>query len=497
MPGTPLVDENCEIIIRDQNLEDDGELRNIIKFDATLKLNDVSAWQMEMHTEDYLACNLQLGAGIIFRRDSEQILSGPVTLVRHHYLAGLRTTSIYGGDDNYWLKTRVCYPLVSGMIQVDGIYRFTRRISANGLTTTLTKATVIGDKSMEVNDATGFQWGATLGVVYHMGGISGPTVKPEAIDYPKNVIYIDGTFATAYPIGTPVVQTGYWDKFYQTDVIDDPTYRGYDTRIGHAEAVMKELVYFNAGKGACVDKFGQRAIPHLVVAPTYDRGNTVTSNARGEELLAHLQNIANVGGICFQLKQVDNELVFDVWKGKDHTLQEELIFSVEHGNLKEYEFALGEPDANMLIAVGPNAGPLKLMLPSANEASIAQFGRFEEWENAISSSEKATNEQIVAAMEASNNAALLTKAYSSSISISLQETDQVRYPRDFQLGDNVRIMIGQEPTDQIVKSIFYSIPAGSAGGSGSAIGAFSKLQMSRVMTRLRRQGDLIKQLMMT
>jgi hypothetical protein len=501
MPESSLVDANCEIIIRDENLEDAGAIRNLIKFDSTLRLNEVSSWQIDMHTDDFMALNANggsfgLGSGIMFRRDNVQILSGPVMLVKPHYLAGNRTTTIFGGCDNAWLQTRICYPKVEGMIYEDGMYRFAQKRLADGLTTVTTEVIAVGDSKMTVKDASGFLPGATIQL-----GTGGKT-NIATIDYPQNVLNFKAVFSSTYPIGTAITQSG-----TGSSIVDDPAFLGYDVRVDKAETVMKELVYYNAGAGACVDKFGSRAIPHLVVPTNFGRGNTVTSNVRGENLLSQIQSLAIIGQLNFQVTQVDTDLVFDVFIGEDLTKNDDLVFSVEARNLKEYEFSLGLPDANMLIGVGPyimlrdETGKFtaktthKGFFPSADLASMAQFGRFEGWINASQGNAGETADDIKTYMDSQNQMTLLTTANNSSLSISLQETDQVRFPRDFNVGSKVVIMIGDEPTEQVVTNVNYSIPGG-AGGSGSAVAAFTQKQMSRVMTRQNRQGDLIKQLML-
>ena len=496
MPGQQLVDAELEIIIRDQYLEDAGEVRNFTNFNATLKLSDVSSWQLDMHTEDYNALNaggrsFSLGDGIMFNRDHEQIVAGPVMKIVTHYLAGDRTTTIYGGDDNFWLSTRVCYPVVEGLIFDNGIYRFGKMRSANGLTTTIAQDVVIGQPNMIVTDASGFLPGATF-TVADFGGVTGGTGKIAAIDYPQNTIINTTNFARAHKTGALITQSN------TTAMIDDPTYLGYDIRSGPAESVMKELVYFNASTGACVDSWGSRAVPHLIVAPSVGLGNSIVSNARGETLLTQIQNIAIVGQLFFNVTQDGTDLVFDTFKGRDLTVDTELVFSVEAFNLKEYQYGFGLPTANMIIGVGPNAGVDKIMMPSGDPISIAEYGRFESWGNASQggAGDKDSPEVISAAMLAANNVSLLTSAYSQALALSLQETDQIRFPRDFNVGDKVRIMVGDVPVDQVVTTLNYSVPAGGASGMGSSIAAFSPYQQSQIQNRQKQQGELLKQLLL-
>jgi hypothetical protein len=495
MAISPLVDANCEVIIRDENMEDNGEIRNLVSFDTTLKLNDVSSWQLNMHTSDYNLLNagdksFTFGDGIQFKRDNELLMSGPMMMLKKHYLAGSNTVTLIGGDDNFWLMTRVCYPVVEGMIFEDGVYRFGRRRTAEGLTTTITTDTIKADNKLIVASTNGFLPGAFVTGTDTAGQTIGPA-KIASIDYPQNTIYIPGGWSVVHGAGSTLVQV------YTGDAqIDDPTYLGFDSRVGPAERVMKELVVFNAGEHSCVDQWGPRAIPHLKVPSNYGRGIEVTSNARGENLLTQIQSLSNTGGLLFRIEQVGTDLEFDVWKGADLTTNTDLIFSVESGNLKEYEATIGLPIANMLIGVGPNPGVDKIMLPTGDPDSISQFGRFEGWQNASQGNAGDTPVLINAAMLAANQAALLTQAYVSSASLTIQETDQVRFPRDFRLGDTVRTMVGNEPVDHVITNIDYTVPAGSGGGAGSALTGFLKKQMNRTMTKLGYQGDLLKQILL-
>ena len=62
-----LVDAECEIIMRDLNLEDNGEIRNLVDFTCTVTLNDVSSWQLDMHTEDFYESQFR-GSHVLARR---------------------------------------------------------------------------------------------------------------------------------------------------------------------------------------------------------------------------------------------------------------------------------------------------------------------------------------------------------------------------------------------------------------------------------------------
>jgi hypothetical protein len=310
-----------------------------------------------------------------------------------------------------------------------------------------------------------------------------------AIDYTTNTLIAATNFGRAHPAGTLVTQTN-----TKGAIVDNPAYLGFDTRSGPAETVMKELVNYNAAAGACVDQFGPRAIPNLVIETNFGRGANVVVNSRGENLLSQIQDTAIAGGVYFYVTQNGTKLEFEVYTGAD--LTNDVIFSTDSGTLAEYEYTIGLPTANMVIGVGPNAGVDKIMLPSADPISIKQYGRFEGWESATTGQASDTPAEINTNMAATNQIALLSEAYNAQLTLTIQETDQIRFPRDFYVGDTVCVMIGDEPINQVVTNLNYSVPAGSGSASGSAALAFSKRQQTRVMQQIGVQGDLIRQLML-
>ena len=243
--------------------------------------------------------------------------------------------------------------------------------------------------------------------------------------------------------------------------------------------VAKELAYFNAGAGACGDHFGSRMWPFLKVAPPNGQGLPVTANSRFENLLTQIQDVCLSGGIFFRVTQADvgvDELVFDTFAGNDLSIDGNLIMSAESGNLGDYSFSYGPPTANFAMGAGPNTGPEKCMLPNGNLDSIAQYGRWEVM--ATSQQSQATTSsttdftQINADLVQTTNAELAKDLVNASLSLSLTETDQVVYPRDFDMGDQIGIMVGDDLVAQIITSVDYSYPASSTGASsGSAVTA--------------------------
>ena len=486
MPGSPLVEAEIEIVIRNADLEDIGEIRRYNSWQHTLKLNDVSSWQLDMHTVDFESYGIDENTGILFYRDGELLIDGPIMQngIQKTLTAGEQKTVIIGGCDNAYLAARICYPVVTGPLfdTTTGNWRFGVQRSAAGVSANIIKGDVGGqeyDVPLVVDDAEGFLGGQTVMWIDTNGNANtnwnqisssynSAAITLSGVDFSTNTLTL--AVPQQYPaILTPAIPGG---VIYQTSggIVDDPKYVGFDTRTGPADTVAKQLVYFNAGQGACSDFLGTRAIPHLIVGSPNSQGSVVTSNARGESLLTQVQNVCLAGGINFATKQVGDNLEFDTFIGNDLSRDGNLIFSVDSGNLKEYSYTYGPPTANMVWGCGPNTGPDKLMLPSGNPQSIAQYGRRESWVSSVTAQAGDSAAQIAANMVQTNNTALAQGIINGSITLTLQETDQVRYPRDFGLGDRISIVVGNTTVSEIVTTVVYSVPdAATAAGSALSV----------------------------
>ena len=407
-----------------------------------------------------------------------------------------------------------------------GTWKFGVQRSAVGINSDIVtgcKAGMEYDIPIIVSDAEGFIVGSTvtwLSDVAVQGNPAGtaisnwnqlkgsgvdqaPVTMPNApltlagVDFSTNTLTIAVPQETPEQLLAPAIPSG---RLYQTSggIVDDPLYLGYDIRTGPADTIAKELVYFNMGTGACSDHFSTRAWPHLVIAPPSAQGSIVTSNARGEYLLTQVQDVCLSGGINFRVQQVDDELVFDTFPGNDYTQDLNLEFSLSAGNLDGYVYTYGPPIANMVWGCGPNTGPDKVMLPSGNTDSIKQYGRWESWISSTTAAAGATAAQINANMVQANNAELAKNLVNASLTVTIRETDQMRYPDDFDLGDKVRVVVGSRAVNEVITEISYNYPSTtSAGSSGTALSfALSKTQTA-LATGQKKNTRLLQQMSMS
>lgn len=533
MPGSPLIQSECKIIMLNKELQDVGEVRKFTQWQHTHKLNEVSSWQLDMRTKDFDHYNIDPSTHFCFYRDNELLLDGPIMPGGIQHTVSTQMTRIIGGCDNAYLATRICYPVVTGPIfdTSIGTWKFGVLRSPVGINSKI--MSLKDDKGVDtgiaclakqeyevtliVEDSQSFLEGSTItwlnaGVMvtdwknmpqgynaygdrvsYCTGSVKTCPLRIKAVDLATNMITIDnpqgdcgqGTdgqiLAPGFPSGGSLIQTS------GDHLVDDPLYLGYDTRVGCADDVAKQLVYFNAGRGACSDHFGTRAIRHLEIGAPTTQGAEVTANSRGENLLTQVQNVCLAGALNFETKLIGNEIVFDTFLGNDLTADGNLVFSLESGNLKDAVYSYGPPTGNFVMGCGPETGVDKLMLPSGNQQSIDEYGRWESWINSSTANAGDTTTQVNANMVLTNNLALAKSTINGALTLTIAETDQVRYPRDFRTGDKVRIIImtgkRKVSVDEIITNLSYSLPgAGAPSGMGSALTAtFTRTQTQQML----------------
>jgi hypothetical protein len=529
MSESPRVDAECVIVMLDSNLEDNGEITRFTSWQHTLKLNEVSSWELALRTKDFDSYGIDENTHFCFYRDGDLLIDGPIMQngIQRTLSAGVETTKIIGGCDNAYLASRICYPVVTGpLFDVNtGNWRFGVQRSAIGIQSSITMGCDAGEEfdiPLIVDNAEGFLDGSTVRWVTAAGtayedwhDIPGGTAAYGSCKLTlAGVDFSTNTLTIANPQGSAPGDCGYdadvgqilapefpaGGRIYQTSggIVDDPLYIGYDTRTGLADDIAKQLVYFNAGRGACSDHFGTRSIPYLEMGLPNAQGVEVTANSRGENLLTQIQNVCLSGGVFFKTTLVGQELVFDTFIGDDLSQDANLLFSIEMGNLKDYVYTYGPPVGNMVWGLGPETGPDKLMLPSGSQTSIDQFGRWETWVSATTANAGDSPAQIAANMVQSNNLALASTSMNGNLTFTIQETDQVQYPRDFKLGDRIGILIGKLQVNEIVSAVSYVYPSsGSAAGAGSAlIGAFTQQETGQ-MKAIKGQKTLLQQMNMT
>ena len=264
--GNAMVSADIEIIMRDPELQDAGEITRFTQWKHTLKVSDVGSWQLDLPRVDYESYKADNGLcdkyGIMFVRDKQLILSGPIKPlgITHTTTSGVQKTTIQGYCDNVWLMSRFCYPVVTGPIwdTVTGAWKFDVMRSAVGLSCTITKGVTDNEEyeiALVVDDAESFGEGNTVTWVQSNGtnivnwnqmqgvdwtgapqGYGNCPLSIKGVDLSTNTITIENPQGPAGQcnegqILAPPFPGG---MLYQTSggIVSDPAYEGYDVRSG-------------------------------------------------------------------------------------------------------------------------------------------------------------------------------------------------------------------------------------------------------------------------
>jgi hypothetical protein len=214
----------------------------------------------------------------------------------------------------------------------------------------------------------------------------------------------------------------------------------YDVRTGKAETIMKQYVAYNVGQNA----LSERRI--LALEADKGLGSTVTGRARFHSLIDLLAPLALTGGgLGFRIVQVDDALEFQVYQPTDKTRS--AFFSPLLGNLSSFEYSNDNPEANFVLVGGGGEGADRIIKQKSDNASIAEYGRFESFVDQRNTSD-------VTELNQSLDEELTGKAEQNSFNFVPIDTPQLAFGRDYVLGDKVSVVLTQ-PNEIINKETLY------------------------------------------
>ncbi len=212
----------------------------------------------------------------------------------------------------------------------------------------------------------------------------------------------------------------------------------YDTRTATASTAIRGYVDTNAGPSAPV----ARRVTGLTLAADPLIGTSVTGNARFDNLLALIQQLAVSGGdIGFRLAQTDvGTLTFTIYQP---ATQSNAIFSRELGNLLDATYTLDGPAANAYVGAGSGDLTARVFTSGQDATSIATWGLVEGFLDARDTADVPTIGQRITAQ-------LATDAQKTNLTITPVDTAALQFGRDYGLGDIVSVQIdGATITDKI------------------------------------------------
>lgn len=255
----------------------------------------------------------------------------------------------------------------------------------------------------------------------------------------------------------------------------------YDTETGPAETVIKTYVDFNAGPSATTE----RQVPNLVIEADAARGSTVTYDARFEPLVTKdgnglLQLLANAGGVGFQVKQIAGpSLQFQVYVPNSNSAAK---FSQGLGNLASYEYTIDAQDVqNFIVVAGGGTGAARTYVLSESTSSESSWGRAEGFVDGGSSTDRSQ-------LANQGTSALGNAASKLSFAAEFIETEGVQFVTNFDLGDQVTVVVdGQELID-VVREVQAVLDQGTETLS-IAIGTINYAQIQNVFGAFLKQAQ--------
>jgi hypothetical protein len=252
-------------------------------------------------------------------------------------------------------------------------------------------------------------------------------------------------------LGDTLTLSGKDDNAYLAGRVVYPEVNGnfasqaYDVRTGKAETIMKQYVNYNAGPNA----LSQRR--KVTIEADKGLGATVTGRGRFHNLLDFLTSLAlSGGGLGFRVVQVNDSLEFQVYEPSDKTRS--AFFSPLLSNLASFEYSQTDPTANFIIVGGGGEGSERVLLQKSDNASIADFDRWESFKDQRDTSE-------ISELEQSLDEELANGVEQSSFSFVPIDTPQLAFGTHYNLGDKVSIVLTQPNEVVDIETLYYFISA--------------------------------------
>lgn len=284
--------------------------------------------------------------------------------------------------------------------------------------------------------------------------LSGPTLSAKLTQNQNNIEgdweisgSSDEIFLTerlAYPTPTTA------DVTAQTD--------DYDDRSGAAETVIKQFVSVNLGPTAP----GVRQVDGLTIEADQARGGVVAASARFDNLQDLVYQLAQVGGIGYQITQEGTDLEFSVYVPQDRSAS--IRMDIANRKLTSAVLSYGTAKLTRAIVGGKGEAKNRTFIERTSTDSLAaetSWGRRIETfidargANSPEELETAGDERLV------DNGKTITE-----LSVTPSDDQNMEFGVDWYLGDRVTIVTNELESTAVVTEIGINI-----GEDGVRIGA--------------------------
>lgn len=258
-----------------------------------------------------------------------------------------------------------------------------------------------------------------------------------------------------------------------------------DIRTGIAEDVMKAYVNANIGPAAPTD----RQVPQLTIEASGSRGTSVTGTARFETLQELLSGLADVSGIGFTIEQVDDALQFQVYEPIDRSL--DIRFDIYNGRLTKSEYSYSAPNVTRTIVGGDGDGVARTFIERSNTDSIEAETL---WGRRIESFTDGRGTTLAELQQSGDEALANYGKTIVSVSISPSDDQTMLFGVDWNLGDQVSVVVGSLQLTSVVTEVGIQIDSDGVR-VGATVGEPTTLDYeTQILTRQRIQAQRVSQL---
>lgn len=276
-----------------------------------------------------------------------------------------------------------------------------------------------------------------------------------------------------------------WRIIYPDPTITaDGAQPAYDVRTGDAETVIRDYIRLNAGPDALNTATEDRRIPGLALATNSNLGDSVTGRGRWQPLVDYCATLAERGGVGFRARQQlgTSEITFEVYEPTDRPGVRFDIDAVRaSGSLKGYSYELTIPEVTHAIAGG--RGELEARTIRQDSDGVDTWGRIERWLDQNNAGDEDDPGSQADELDAAIADALRDGAAAVDVDLEPVDTEAVRWGRDYDLGDRVKVRIDGQTVWRQVREIEVTVDA-QGERAGPKLGDASRRRMLRLLRRL-------------
>jgi hypothetical protein len=248
-------------------------------------------------------------------------------------------------------------------------------------------------------------------------------------------------------------------------VIGSQTASVYKLTAVAAESGMRTLVNVNAGPGA----LASRKNPLLTLSADGGRGGTITRQVNQfDNLLNVLADIANTAGLGFKVVQIGASLQFQIYQP---AVQSAARFAFALGNLTDASYSTTPPTCTRAIVVA--GGGTSPRVCKTYDRTDPLFPGLVIEQFVDQTGVDTASVDLVAQMDQAGAEALTNGAGQGSLSISPIDIPQLRYGRDYSVGDTVAADVRGDWYTDVVREVTLTSTAQDATTVKATLGGDS------------------------